>query len=118
MTARAPGDLDPEQAFEQLTARFLADPSVSEGRMFGSSGLKVEKKVFAMLVKGELVVKLPKDRVNELVASGDGAHFDPGHGRLMKEWVAIPLRNFRDWEQLADEAFQFVGSAVPHPHSS
>lgn len=35
--------------------------------MFGSSGLKVESKVFAMLVKGELVVKLPKHRVDQLV---------------------------------------------------
>jgi TfoX/Sxy family transcriptional regulator of competence genes len=81
--------------------------------MFGSSGLKVGTKVFAMLVKGELVVKLPKHRVAQLVASGDGAPFDPGHGRLMKEWVTSPLRNFGGWEQLADEALQFVGSAVP-----
>jgi len=30
-----------------------------------------------------------KDRVDELVSGGNGEYFDPGHGRLMKEWVTI-----------------------------
>jgi hypothetical protein len=33
-------------------------------------------------------VKLPRERVDELVEAGAGHRFDPGHGRLMKEWVA------------------------------
>jgi TfoX/Sxy family transcriptional regulator of competence genes len=57
--------------------------------MFGSPVLKVGGKVFAMLVKGRLVVKLPKERVERLVASGTGKPFDPGHGRPSKEWVAV-----------------------------
>jgi hypothetical protein len=67
-----------------------------------------------MLSGGELVVKLPKQRVDELVASGAGARFDPRHdGRLMQQWVTIPMRHRRDWDQLASEALQFVGSALP-----
>jgi hypothetical protein len=50
-----------EQRFEQLAAGFLADPEVAEGTGFGSApGLRVKGKIFAMLVKGELVAKLPK----------------------------------------------------------
>jgi hypothetical protein len=103
-----------ERLFDQLAARYLVDPVVSEGTGFGSNpGLRVEGKIFAMLNKGELVVKLPKERVDRLVASGTGARFDPRHdGRLMKEWVVVPARRGRDWEQLASEAFQFVGSAA------
>jgi hypothetical protein len=67
-----------------------------------------------MLSGGELVVKLPKQRVDEFGASGAGARFDPRHdGRLMKQWVTIPMRHRRDWDQLASEALQFVGSALP-----
>ncbi len=70
----------------------------------------LDGKVFAMLVKGKLVVKLPKERVDALVASGDGQHFDPGHGRLMKEWVAIAPVTKEKWLSLAKEARDFVGS--------
>ncbi len=39
-------------------------------REFGSNGLKVDGKLFALFTQGTLVVKLPKDRVLALVASG------------------------------------------------
>lgn len=35
------------------------------------------------------MAKLPKARVDALVRGAKGKHFDPGHGRLMKEWVAL-----------------------------
>jgi hypothetical protein len=105
-----------ELMFERLASRFLSDPAVSEGTGFGSNpGLRVSGKIFAMLVNGELVLKLPKDRVDQLVASGSGSRFDPGHGRVMKEWVTVPSGHGRLWGRLADEALQFVGTAVRRP---
>jgi hypothetical protein len=102
-----------EALFEQLVAHFGADqavtpPSAGKGGRFGASGLKVGGKLFAMLAKGELVVKLPRQRVDELIASGAGTRFDPGHGRLMKEWVTIAPSHGRDWVTLAEEARRFV----------
>jgi len=45
--------------FERAAERLLAeDPDLERGRMFGSVGLKTGGKVFAMLVKGALVVKV------------------------------------------------------------
>lgn len=38
-----------------------------------------------MLVKSNLVAKLPKQRVEALIEAQLGEHFDPGHGRVMKE---------------------------------
>jgi YjbR protein len=100
-----------ELMFERLTSRFLTDPAVSEGTGFGSKpGLRVKGKIFAMLVNGELVLKLPRERVDQLVASGSGSRFDPRHGRVMKEWVTVPLGKGRLWDRLADEALQFVGA--------
>jgi len=111
--------LDGVQLFHELAARLLADQTVSQGTGFGSTpGLRVGGKIFAMLSRqGELVVKLPKQRVDELVASGAGARFDPRHdGRLMKEWVTVPGRLSGDWAQLATEALQFVGSGGRGAH--
>jgi hypothetical protein len=101
-----------EALFDQLIARFSADPAVTppsakDGK-FGASGLKVDGRLFAMLSKGELVLKLPKERVDELIGSRAGKRFDPGHGRLMKEWVTIGPAKSRSWPKLAEEARQFV----------
>lgn len=112
MTAMGSDQREAERLFEQLAARYLADTRVSEGRMFGSTVLKVDGKVFAMLVKGELVMKLPKERVEQLVASGAGTPFDPGHGRPSKDWVSVSPRFGRDWEHLASEAFELVGPSA------
>ncbi len=99
-----------EQRFEQLSGSFLADPDVTQGTGFGSApGLRVGGKIFAMCVKDELVVKLPKQRVDELVRSGAATQFDPGHGRLMKEWASVPPESSEDWAELASEALRFVG---------
>jgi hypothetical protein len=55
---------------------------------FGSGALKVDGKIFAILSsKNQFVVKLSKDRVDELVASGAAAYFEPCPGKSMKEWV-------------------------------
>jgi hypothetical protein len=42
-----------------------------------------------------------------LVASGAGERFDPGHGRVMKEWVSVG-HGAADWLELAREAHRFV----------
>ncbi|HEV2713208.1 MAG TPA: MmcQ/YjbR family DNA-binding protein, partial [Gaiellaceae bacterium] len=83
----------------------------TQGTGFGTApGLRTSGKIFAMLVNATLVVKLPKERVDELVAAGSAVHFDPGHGRLMKEWASVPVDSPDDWEGLVAEAFRFVGS--------
>lgn len=79
-------------------------------RAFGSNGLKVNNKIFAMLVKDRLVVKIPAARVKELAATGEGTPFDPGHGRLMKEWLVLEKDSNLDWLALANEASEFVTS--------
>jgi hypothetical protein len=112
---------DAETLFEQLVARLSADPAVtppSGGTGFGASGLKADGKLFAMLVKGELVVKLPKQRVDQLIAEGTGTRFDPGHGRLMKEWVGIASAHGSDWDRLAAEAREYVTGGAARPRRS
>lgn len=110
--------ISPEERFAAIVDEFIGNPDVippsdipESKRTFGSSALRVHKKIFAMLVKGRLVVKLPKPRVDALVASGDGERFDPrGDGRLMKEWVVVEPAAKEDWLALAREAMEFVGA--------
>jgi TfoX/Sxy family transcriptional regulator of competence genes len=94
--------------FGTVVAALAHEGDVTTSRMFGSDGLKANGKVFAMNVKGRLVVKLVPDRVQELLASGMAAPFDPGHGRVMREWVAVPNRADVDWLELSREALLTV----------
>ena len=96
--------------FTPIIEAFRNDAQVSLARMFGSVGLKVNGKVFAMMVKGDLVVKLPKERVEILIGARLGEHFDPGHGRAMKEWVVLKPKERTQWLTLAKAAQQFVAS--------
>ena len=99
-----------ETAFAAVERAFAQDKRVSRKKMFSSSNvLAVNGKIFAMLARGRLVVKLPRTRVDTLVADGAGERFDPGHGRLMKEWLSLNPGH-GDWLALAREAHAFVVS--------
>ncbi len=107
----------PEERFAIVIEELLNNPGVTPPpddsgtkKKFGSSGLRVHNKIFAMLVKGKLVLKLPGRRVEGLIASGDGAPFESGQGRVMKEWVTIEPTSQEEWLPLAREAMEFVAS--------
>ncbi len=80
----------------------------SGGRGFGRGALRWEKKIFAMFVRGRLVVKLPARRVNALVAGGDGVRFDANKGTPMKEWFSLDPESELAWVPLAREALGFA----------
>lgn len=94
--------------FPAVMAALEGEKGISKGRMFGSDGLKVGQQVFAMEVKGRLVVKLSAERAHELRSKGLAEAFDPGHGRPMKQWVAVSPKARVDWVELSREALAFV----------
>lgn len=105
--------MDPsEAAWARLAATLSNDPRVdppeaAKARGFGSKGLKVARKLFAFRSsKGKLVLKLSAARVEELELKCVGARYDPGHGRLMKEWLALDVKEKARWLRLAREALE------------
>src|SRR5690242_13865098 len=86
-------DTPPESApaYARVVSALTKEPLVTYGgKGFDSTGLKVGGKLVATLSsKGKFVVKLPKDPVDDLVKTRKGRYFDPGHGRLMKEWLEV-----------------------------
>jgi TfoX/Sxy family transcriptional regulator of competence genes len=103
-----------ERRFAELAERFAGEqgvvlPGAGGPRRFGSQALAVDGSIFAMLTRGELVVKLPAGRVAELVGSGTGRPFTSGKGRPMREWVEVAVDDAEVWHELAREALRFVG---------
>jgi TfoX/Sxy family transcriptional regulator of competence genes len=109
-----PASTSPDERYAALADTLLESSGANVGiagkKGFGSSSLTIGGKIFAMLVNGRLVVKLPRDRVDALVTSGDGERFDPGHGRVMKEWLSLEPTSQEDWLALAREAMTFVAT--------
>jgi len=99
------------RAFSNLEARFSGDPRVTRGgRGFGATSLKLDGKIFAMLSPRQgFVVKLPRERVADLVSAGRGRPFEGRKGKSMKEWVVVDQPPAR-WFALAQEARVFVSS--------
>lgn len=91
-----------------IAKSYVSDTRVTAGKLFASYGLKVDGRIFAMVVDGALVVKLAKTRVDELLSAGAGTRFDLGHGRIMKEWLVFAGPRAK-WAGLVREAYTFVG---------
>jgi hypothetical protein len=112
--AAVKGEQVVDPRFAPVVKAFAKDRGVvhgGNGKGFGSSGLKVNGKLFALMSsRGLFVAKLPRQRVEELARQGKGRPFDPGHGRLMKEWLEVDGEE-TSWPALAREARVFVGGA-------
>jgi hypothetical protein len=110
---RAYGEpVTPEDRFEALVEELTGVAGVTPpagGGGFGSHALRFDNKIFAMLVRERLVVKLPRARVDDLVAAGEGVRFDANKGTPMKEWLALDPASRLAWAPLAREALEFVG---------
>ncbi|MFL5754803.1 MAG: hypothetical protein ACJ77N_00750 [Chloroflexota bacterium] len=99
-----------DERFAAIVDRHVADPRVTTGTGFGANpGLRVDGRIFAMLVRGLLVVKLPERRVDELTTEGVAVRFDAGKGRPMREWAAVSASAAASWDALVSEAREYAG---------
>lgn len=103
--------ISPEDRYENLVDELVGTAGVTPprgGSGFGRTALRFHDKIFAMLVRGRLVVKLPPERVEALVAGGEGDRFDANQGRPMREWFSLDPSSSRGWLSLAREALDFA----------
>ena len=106
--------MTPEERYEDLVDEFAGEGGVTPptgGSGFGRGALRYRRKIFAMFVRGQLVVKLPRGRVDELVADGHGGRFDANKGTPMKEWFSLDPESDLAWTPLVREALDFARGA-------
>ena len=100
----------PTEFYWELAEGYLARDHVDEGKLMGFPCLRVNGDFFSTCDHrtGELIVKLPRNRVSELIADGTGQPFAP-NGKVFKEWLLVPHRDEARLTALMDEALAFVG---------
>ena len=98
--------------YDALTDDLLYDPAIGRSTMMGYPCVRRAGHFFASFdMRAEaLVVKLPRERVAELVVDGTGEPFAP-NGRVFREWVTVPKPDPDVWEQLLAEAREFAAPA-------
>ena len=99
-----------EDTFWDLAAELQADdPAVAEGTLMGGRCMRVDGEFFSMIFVKEqtLVVKLAEERVNELIAAGQGEPFAPA-GKVFREWLGVSAIDEDQWRALMAEARDFV----------
>ncbi len=112
--AAAEPDTGPDARYEDLADALVGIPGVTPprgGQGFGRTALRYERKIFAMWVRGRLVLKLPADRVDALIAAEAGVRFDANKGTPMREWLSLDPDTDLAWLPLAHEALDFARSA-------
>jgi hypothetical protein len=117
---RKPSDSPPvEERFNALADALVGKDGVTLGsgkRGFGSDALQVEGRIFAMVMRGSVVLKLPAEQVRALIANGQGSPFDAGKGRPMREWVVLERHAHERLLPLAIEARAFVSQRASGEH--
>jgi hypothetical protein len=89
------------------------EAGAKRGHMFGHPALYARGKMAACAYGGGIGLKLPAERVVELLESGRGEPFQPYGKSRMREWVHLRAVSTADVEHLADlivESLAFVAA--------
>ena len=93
-------------SWEELVTDVTTRYPLHESKMFGMPCLKREngKVVAGHWKDGGLTVKLTDVADREAALAAGAQPFDPGMGRVMKEWVLVPAVHSDDWLHLVEQA--------------
>ena len=105
--------MSPREAFDEAAALV---PGAVKSPHFGKAGWTVDDKVFCFFWQDNGLFKLaPADRETALQWPGVSLH-EMG-GRVMKEWVRVPVAHAHRWPGLAQAAALYVHTHPPKARS-
>lgn len=100
----------PPELVDAFDRALPADPRVERRKMFGYPCAFVGGNMFVGLHQESLIVRLPEDEREALIAAGRAESFEPMPGRRMREYVALGPAILGEDRRLAE----MVGAAFAH----
>lgn len=102
---------DVEIEFEALVKLLTKKEGVTASQMFGKPCLKINGKAFVARHLKTIVFKLRSPQHEKASALKGATSWDPsGKGRPMKEWVAIPATENKNFKAFANAALEYASS--------
>jgi hypothetical protein len=103
--------VDARARFDEIAADLeVSNPDVQLGQMMGHPCIKASGKIIASFQteKDSIAFKLPDEAERAKTLALEGAvPFEPmGKGKVMKEWVEVPVAHGVKWAELADTALR------------
>jgi TfoX/Sxy family transcriptional regulator of competence genes len=106
----------PPALIEAFEAALPRDPRVEARKMFGYPAAFVSSHMFAGTHEERLLIRLPEDERNALLAHPGAKPFEPMPGRVMREYVVAPPDVVAAPRALADwlaKAFTYAAALPP-----
>ncbi len=99
--------------YQQLSEKMSESEGVEQSTMMGSPCLRYKGEFVGMMFEKEqsLIVKVSAQRVDEIIANGEGNEFNFTKKRF-KEWVLIPLEFEEHYEAYLQEAIAYAKSKI------
>ena len=97
--------------YDEIVKKITAETDVEISTMMKTPCLRFNGNFMAMMFveHDALIIKVSPERVNELIAEGQGEEFNFTKKRF-KEWVQIPLKFEDDYEAYIREALVYAKS--------
>ena len=97
------------ELFWELAGERIAAGRAVEGTMMGTPCVRRDGEFVAMAARkwDGMIVKLPPERVSELIEAGTGESFAP-NGKTFTAWLLVPDPDESTWASLLDEALDAV----------
>ena len=99
-----------EKQFQEICTSI---PDAKLSKMFGCPCIKSPNgKASAALWKDNLIVKPPKETLEDLLRSGYEMFAPMEGGRAMNGWIVVPPAQSARWKKFAEDAYEYV-AALP-----
>lgn len=97
--------------YDEAARKLVNEPGVEYSTMMKTPCLRYKGDFMAMMFDKEnaMIIKVSPERVNELIASGEGLEFNFTKKKF-KEWVLIPSRLEKHYEKYLREALDYAKS--------
>lgn len=96
--------------FEEIVLQW---PDVSEKTIFGAPSYVTRETSFAMLVTGGIILTQLDEARKATLLADFGAEYFFGHGRVMKNWVLVRIRDPGEIERLVPFIEASYAAAAP-----